>query len=51
MAINKSCQRCGDKKNETRIINEIVDRFEIKKIRVCSKCAKKIKKENSILSN
>lgn len=47
----KICKNCKEETDTIEVVDEIIDRFEVIKVRVCPKCAKKIRKENSMLAN
>lgn len=47
----KVCQSCKQETDKLQVVDEIVDRFEVAKVGVCSKCAKRIRQENSQFAN
>lgn len=49
--LSKTCRSCKKKTDTLEVVHEIVDRFEVKEVKACPKCAKRIKKENSQFSN
>ena len=47
----KVCDNCKKETDTIKTVEKIVDRFEVAKVKVCPKCAEKIRKENSMFSN
>lgn len=41
----KVCERCKEETDTVEVVDEIVDRFEMERVKACPKCAKKLKKK------
>jgi protein-arginine kinase activator protein McsA len=46
----KICSECN-KRDATTVVDEIIGRFEVVKVKVCDQCAKKIRTNNQDFRN